>query len=76
MGLQRETAARATTAVYTRIIFAVILEYIFFEFTPNSWSATGIAIIVTAAIYVALSKHKDTKEPIIDEAEPIVARRV
>ncbi|KAK0470644.1 integral membrane protein DUF6 [Armillaria novae-zelandiae] len=73
MGLQRETAARATTAVYTRIIFAVILEYIFFEFTPNSWSVTGIAIIVTAAIYVTLSKHKDAKEPLLGETDAVEA---
>lgn len=73
MGLQRETAARATTAVYTRIIFAVILEYIFFEFTPNSWSVAGIAIIVTAAIYVALSKHKDAKEPLSGETHAVEA---
>ncbi|SJL06659.1 related to Probable transport protein YPL264C [Armillaria ostoyae] len=76
MGLQRETAARATTAVYTRIIFAVILEYTFFEFTPNSWSVTGIAIIVTAAIYVALSKHKDAKEPLLGETDAVEARSV
>ncbi|KAK0218800.1 integral membrane protein DUF6 [Armillaria fumosa] len=73
MGLQRETAARATTAVYTRIIFAAILEYIFFEFTPNSWSVAGIAIIVTAAIYVALSKHKDPKEPLSGETDAVEA---
>lgn len=76
MGLQRETAARATTAVYTRIIFAVIFEYMFFEFTPNSWSVTGITIIVTAAVYVALSKHKDAREPVIDEPEPVEVRSV
>ncbi|KAG7442170.1 drug/metabolite transporter superfamily [Guyanagaster necrorhizus] len=67
MGLQRETAGRGTTAVYTQIVFATILERVFFNFTPDSWSVVGIVIIVTAALYVALSKRKervrDTLEP-------------
>ncbi|SJL06699.1 related to Probable transport protein YPL264C [Armillaria ostoyae] len=67
MGLQRETAGRGTTAVYTQIVFATVLERVFFDFTPDSWSVVGIVIIVTAALYVALSKRK---ERVMDSLEP------
>lgn len=54
MGLQRETAGRGTTAIYTQIVFATILENVFFEYTPSPWSVAGIVMIVTAALYVAV----------------------
>lgn len=60
MGLQRETAGRGTTAIYTQIVFATIIERIFFEYTPNTWSAIGIAVIMSAAIYVAMSKRQES----------------
>ncbi|KAK0187129.1 drug/metabolite transporter superfamily [Armillaria mellea] len=60
MGLQRETAGRGTTAIYTQIVFATIIERIFFEYIPNTWSAIGIAVIMSAAIYVAMSKPQES----------------
>ncbi|KAG7442191.1 drug/metabolite transporter superfamily [Guyanagaster necrorhizus] len=54
MGFQRETAGRGTTALYTQIVFATIIERIFFDYTPNTWSAIGITVIMLAAIYVAV----------------------
>ncbi|KAF9011686.1 drug/metabolite transporter superfamily [Hymenopellis radicata] len=60
MGLQRETAGRGTTAIYTQVVFATILENVFFEYTPSPWSVAGIVMIVTAALYVAVSKPKES----------------
>ncbi|KAG5651370.1 hypothetical protein H0H81_008904 [Sphagnurus paluster] len=60
MGLQRETAGRATIAVYTQVIFAVILEHIFFTPTPSILSGIGTLIILSAALYVALTKNQGT----------------
>lgn len=59
MGFQRETAGRGTTALYTQIVFATIIERIFFDYTPNTWSAIGITVIMLAAIYVAMSKRQE-----------------
>ncbi|KAK0452931.1 uncharacterized protein EV420DRAFT_631657, partial [Desarmillaria tabescens] len=56
MGLQRETAGRGTTAIYTKLIFVTILEHIFFDFHPTSWTVTGMVIIVVSALYIAVSK--------------------
>ncbi|KAJ7471884.1 hypothetical protein FB451DRAFT_1090009 [Mycena latifolia] len=65
MGFQRETAGRASMALYTQIIFASALERIFFHTTPTSLSLLGTAIIMTSAIYVALTKKKnpDAEKP-------------
>ncbi|KAF8883036.1 EamA-like transporter family-domain-containing protein [Infundibulicybe gibba] len=59
MGLQRETASRGTLALYTQVIFATILERIFFKPIPSILSACGTLIILTSALYVILTKKKD-----------------
>ncbi|KAJ6602423.1 hypothetical protein DFH09DRAFT_1124828 [Mycena vulgaris] len=65
MGFQRETAGRASMALYTQIIFASILERIFFHTTPTFLSLFGTSIIMSSAIYVALTKKKnpDAEKP-------------
>lgn len=57
LGLQRETAGRGTMAVYVQIIFATTFEKIFFNTTPSLLSIIGTVIIMSAAIYVAVTKE-------------------
>ncbi|VDB84597.1 unnamed protein product [Peniophora sp. CBMAI 1063] len=57
MGLQREAAGRATLAIYVGIIFALALEKIFFNVSPSALSMTGTAIILSCALYIALTKE-------------------
>ncbi|KAJ6589033.1 hypothetical protein B0H19DRAFT_1102598 [Mycena capillaripes] len=59
MGFQRETAGRASLALYTQIIFASVLERVFFHTTPTFLSLLGTLIIMSSAIYVALTKKKN-----------------
>ncbi|EPS96323.1 hypothetical protein FOMPIDRAFT_1151005 [Fomitopsis schrenkii] len=56
LGLQRETAGRGTMAIYVQIIFATFNDIVFFHSTPNLLSAIGTLIIISSAIYVAISK--------------------
>ncbi|KAI0641741.1 DUF6-domain-containing protein [Trametes meyenii] len=58
MGLQRETAGRGTMAVYVQIIFATIFERVFFHSSPSLLSVVGTLIILTSAIYVAVTKSR------------------
>ncbi|TFK63953.1 drug/metabolite transporter superfamily [Pluteus cervinus] len=58
MGMQRESAGRASIAVYTQVIFATILEQIFFHTTPSVLSVLGTVMILTSALYVAGTKQK------------------
>ena len=72
MGLQRETAGRATMAIYTQvthtstlarpndsyilqIVFATIFQRIFFNTTPPWLSVIGTILILSSALYVAVS---------------------
>ncbi|KAI9439329.1 hypothetical protein H4582DRAFT_132527 [Lactarius indigo] len=56
MGLQRETAARGSLAVYTSIIFALMFEFTIFHTVPSTLSIIGTLMIVSSAIYITLTK--------------------
>ncbi|KAF9441674.1 hypothetical protein P691DRAFT_683172 [Macrolepiota fuliginosa MF-IS2] len=54
MGLARETAGRSSMAIYTQIVFATILERIFFHTVPALLSVFGTLVIISCALYVAV----------------------
>lgn len=68
MGLQRETAARGAIGVYVQVIFANVLEVIFFKIVPSLLSLFGTGIIVACAIYVVLSKQKQQRPKVALES--------
>ena len=53
-GLQRETAGRGTLALYSKIVFAIILQRIFFHTLPTYLSLVGTLLIVGSALYVVV----------------------
>ncbi|KAF9467671.1 EamA-like transporter family-domain-containing protein [Collybia nuda] len=71
MGLARETAGRGSMAVYTQVVFATILERIFFKSTPSILSVTGTLMIITSALYVALTKEQTKTKTSIMTLETI-----
>jgi len=60
MGLARETAGRSSMAIYTQIVFATILERIFFHTVPAILSVFGTLVIISCALYVALTKDSSS----------------
>ncbi|KIM44307.1 hypothetical protein M413DRAFT_443317 [Hebeloma cylindrosporum] len=66
MGLQRETASRGTLAIYSKIIFATIVERIVFHTLPTYLSVVGTLMIVFSALYIVLTKEKTktTNQPV------------
>ncbi|KAF4583913.1 hypothetical protein EYR40_002411 [Pleurotus pulmonarius] len=71
MGLQRETASRGSLGIYTQIVFAGILERIFFHTAPSVLSAIGTIVIITSALYVVL-----TKETTSSASKPIALEHI
>ncbi|KAI0776960.1 DUF6-domain-containing protein [Trametes elegans] len=63
MGLQREAAGRGTMAIYIQIVFATIFERVVFHTSPPFLSVIGTLIILTSAIYVALTKARTEDKP-------------
>ncbi|THH01980.1 hypothetical protein EW026_g817 [Hermanssonia centrifuga] len=75
MGLQRETAGRGTMAVYVQIVFATTFERVFFHTTPPALSIVGTTIIMSSAIYVAVTKEdtgaRKRAESLVNSAEDL-----
>ncbi|KAG0704049.1 drug/metabolite transporter superfamily [Suillus ampliporus] len=63
MGLQRETVSRGITGMYTQLLFAVVLELLFFGIVPSLLSVLGAAIIVmSSGASVVLMKEEPTQD--------------
>lgn len=83
MGLARETAGRASMGMYSQIVFATILERVFFHTVPSVPSFIGTFMIISCALYVALTKksspspRKEAKKPVVlrDEERGLLERR-
>lgn len=63
MGLQRETASRGTLALYSKIIFATMLQWILFNTIPPYLSVAGTLMIVVSALYVVVRSSPLTSLP-------------
>jgi len=57
MGLQREAAGRATMVIYTQIVFAMIFQLIIFHTYPSRLSMLGTGLILSSALYIAVTKE-------------------
>ncbi|KAG2364751.1 drug/metabolite transporter superfamily [Suillus spraguei] len=68
LGLQRETASRGVTGIYSQVVFAVVLERLFFGITPPLLSILGAIIIISSALYVVLRKQDPIKDSISDNS--------
>jgi len=60
MGLQRETVSRGVTGMYSQVLFAVVLESLFFGVIPPLLSVLGAAIIMSSALCVVLIRQTPT----------------
>jgi len=65
MGLQRETLSRGATGIYIQVLFAVVLERLFFGVLPSLLSVLGAAIIMSSAAYVVVSGYR-SRFPLYD----------
>jgi len=57
-GLQRETASRGTLALYSKIVFAIILQRVFFHTLPTYLSVVGTLLIVGSALYIVVRSDR------------------
>jgi len=62
MGFQRESASRGSMAIYTLILFAGALEQIFLHVKPAVLSVIGAIIILSSAIYIAITKQSTSDD--------------
>lgn len=50
LGLQRESAGKATALSYTQVVFAAVWGVLFFGEIPDAWTLAGAALILVGAL--------------------------
>lgn len=57
------SGAKATSMLYTQMLFALIADKIIFDITPGAWSWAGSGLILFGAIWVAADGGKKSVSP-------------
>lgn len=66
---------RATSMVYSQMIFALFFDKIIWNSTPSPLSWAGSALILASTVYVALSKDGGKKKPATKEEREVEEER-
>ncbi|TVY32511.1 putative membrane protein [Lachnellula occidentalis] len=61
-GLQMDRSSKATSMLYTQIIFALGFDWAIWGVLPSAWSWFGGAIVVGSTLWAAVQKSGDGKE--------------
>jgi drug/metabolite transporter (DMT)-like permease len=71
-GLQLDKSSRATSAMYTQVLFALMFDWAIWGVLPGVWSIFGGFIVIASTLWAALQKTQPAgrtapKSPIADE---------
>jgi drug/metabolite transporter (DMT)-like permease len=62
-GLQLDKSSKATSMLYTQILFALLFDWTIWGVLPGTWSLIGGAIVIASTLWSALQKpQKPTKD--------------
>ncbi|KAI3399774.1 hypothetical protein diail_5570 [Diaporthe ilicicola] len=68
-GLQLDKSPKATSMLYTQVIFALIFDWAIWGVLPGGWSLFGGAIVIASTLWSALHKSQPPKKK--DEADKV-----
>lgn len=63
-GLQLDKSSRATSMLYTQVLFALAFDWGIWGVLPGGWSLFGGAIVIASTLWSALQK---TKKPVVKD---------
>lgn len=76
-GLQMDKSSKATSMLYSQIVFALLFDWTIWGVIPGTWSLIGGAIVIASTLWAALQpSQKPTKESsktaVVDEERPLL----
>jgi len=60
-GLQLDKSSKATSMLYTQVIFALMFDWIIWGVLPGSLSILGGSIVIVSTLWAALQKTQPSK---------------
>ncbi|KAL5346547.1 hypothetical protein ACLOAV_008818 [Pseudogymnoascus australis] len=76
-GLQLDRSSKATSMLYTQVLFALSFDFAIWGVLPSGWSLFGGAIVIASTLWSALSKPNKTvaaptKTSVVDEESALL----
>lgn len=76
-GLQMDKSSKATSMLYTQILFALLFDWTIWGVVPGTWSLIGGAIVIASTLWAALqTSQKPVKESskaaVVDEESALL----
>lgn len=60
-GLQLDKSPKATSMLYSQVVFALLLDWLVWGVLPGGWSLVGGAVVVASTLWSALQNSSSTK---------------
>jgi drug/metabolite transporter (DMT)-like permease len=76
-GLQLDKSSKATSMLYTQVVFALMFDWSIWGVLPGTWSIIGGLIVIASTLWSALQKSQnvvkhDPKTVVVDEETPLL----
>jgi len=73
-GLQLDKSSKATSMMYTQVIFALTFDWAIWGVLPGMWSFVGGVIVIASTLWSALQKNRVVEEKIevVDEESALL----
>jgi drug/metabolite transporter (DMT)-like permease len=81
-GLQLDRSSKATSMMYTQVLFALVFDWSIWGVFPGRWSLVGGAMVIASTLWSALRKpraiaKKHSEEAlVVDEESPLLGHRI
>ncbi|KAL5315326.1 hypothetical protein ACEPPN_016193 [Leptodophora sp. 'Broadleaf-Isolate-01'] len=80
-GLQLDRSSKATSMLYTQVLFALSFDWAIWGVIPGGWSLFGGAIVIGSTLWSALQKPQknsadDAKTAVIDEESSLLGAEI
>lgn len=78
-GLQLDRSSKATSMMYSQVLFALTFDWAIWGVLPGSWSLAGGAIVIASTLWSALQKPrqaaKEGKSKTVDEESALLGEQ-
>lgn len=81
-GLQLDRSPKATSMLYTQVLFALTFDWAIWGVLPGGWSLFGGAIVITSTLWSALQKtpnpspKRATRSSVVDEETALLGPQI
>jgi drug/metabolite transporter (DMT)-like permease len=66
-GLQLDKSSKATSMLYSQVVFALLFDWAIWGVLPGGWSLVGGGIVVASTLWIALQKTEQKEKSVVKD---------